>query len=83
MNYRKEWKYEYGLEPVQAKAKTGVPMTWTNTGPLTHTFSARDKSWTTGPIPPGQSKSVTIGKPGTYDYTCVEHPWTIGRLVVE
>ena len=79
----REVPYEYGVEPSRARVKAGTTVTWTNNGKETHAFAARDGSWQTGPIKPGESGSVTIEKPGTYEYICREHPWTIGQLIVQ
>ena len=54
----------------------------TNASTLPHAISARDGSWSTV-IQPGASASVTIAKPGTYEYVCTDHPWSIGQLIVE
>jgi plastocyanin len=43
--------------------------------------------WPQGQIPPGlppiTSFSVTFENAGTYDYTCVIHPWMVGQVVVQ
>ena len=49
----------------------------------TKLFTWQDGQWTTGTIPPGQSRTVTFSKAGEYTYTCWEHPWTIGQVVVD
>jgi plastocyanin len=42
--------------------------------------------WPKGMAPPGlpsiNSFTVTFGKPGTYDYLCVIHPWMNGVVTV-
>ena len=50
---------------------------------LAHNISARDGSWATGPIGPGESGSAVIGSSGEHEYFCTEHPWTSGQLLVE
>ncbi len=79
----REVPYEYGVEPARARVKAGTTVTWTNTGKLVHTFVARDGSWHTGAIKPGESASVTMNRPGTYEYVCRDHPWTIAQLIVQ
>ena len=74
---------EYSLKPVRIKVKAGTSVTWTNSGKEVHDASARDGSWTTGPIQPGKSATVKFDKPGTYIYICKDHPWSIGQLIVE
>jgi plastocyanin len=80
---KEEWANDYGVSPPRVRAKAGAAVTWTNTSRVPHTLAARDGSWSTGSIKPGESASVTIGKAGSYEYTCKEHPWTIGQLIVQ
>ena len=47
-----------------------------------HTIVARDGSWTTGPLSPIQAGVVKFDKPGSYTYTCKEHPWAAAQLIV-
>ena len=82
---RQDIKYvdEFALMPTRAKVKVGDSVTWTNNGKVVHTIATRDGAWTTGPIQPGQSATVKFDKPGTYTYSCTDHPWTYAQLVVE
>ncbi len=74
---------EYAFAPIRAKVKVGTKVTWKNEGKETHDASAVDGSWTTGPIAPGKSASITFDKPGTHTYTDKEHPWSYAQLIVE
>ena len=74
---------DYALVPKRAKADVGTKVTWTNTSSLTRDATAQDGSWTTGPISPGKSATVTFDKPGTYVYTSKAHPWVYGELTIE
>jgi plastocyanin len=49
---------------------------------MSHTITARDGSWTSGPSAPGATASVTVAKPGVYEYRCIDHPWSMGELTV-
>ena len=80
---RDEWHDEYGLVPTRARVPAGATVTWANTTTLTHTVAARDGSWSTGRIAPGASASVVVDRPGTYEYVCHDHLWSIGQLIVE
>jgi len=82
-NRRVAWDDPYGLSPARARVTRGTAVTWTNTSKQVHTILARDGSWSTGAIQPGGSGTATVGKPGTYEYICKEHPWSIGQLVVD
>ena len=79
---QREVPYEYGVNPMRTRVEVGVTVTWTNTGQESHTFVARDGSWRTAAMQPGESGSVTIQEPGTYEYICEDHPWTIAQLIV-
>lgn len=74
---------EYAIRPVRTRVTIGTTVKWVNDGAETHTIGARDGSWTTGPIGPGQSASVKFDKPGEYVYICKDHPWSIAQLIVE
>ena len=79
---REEWRNAYGVSPSRTRVAPGAAVTFTNTTTMTHTITARDGSWTSGPIAPGASGPVTVMKPGVYEYRCVEHPWSMGELTV-
>ena len=72
----------YAFEPYRARVKVHTPVTWRNNSALVHTTVARDGSWTTGPLNPIQAGVVKFDKPGTYVYTCKEHPWAAAELIV-
>jgi PQQ-dependent dehydrogenase (methanol/ethanol family) len=74
---------EYSMKPARARVVAGSPLRWVNTGHRSHTIQASDGSWTTGPIRPGESKTLVMAKRGTYIVRCKEHPWSIAELVVD
>jgi quinohemoprotein ethanol dehydrogenase len=80
---KEKFKDDYALVPRRAKVSVGTAVTWTNTSTLTRDATAQDGSWTTGPILPGQSATVTVNKPGSYTYVSKAHPWVYGELIVE
>jgi PQQ-dependent dehydrogenase (methanol/ethanol family) len=73
----------YAFKPLRAKVKAGTTVTWTNNGKVPHSAAAVDGSWTTGEIAPGQSATVKFDKPGSFTYSCKDHPWSYAQLVVE
>jgi len=79
---REEWHNDYAVSPSRTRVAAGAPLTFTNSTAMTHTITARDGSWTTGPIAPGGKATVTVAKPGVYEYRCAEHPWSMGELTV-
>jgi plastocyanin len=82
-NKRVEWLNDYDLSPSRARIKAGASITFRNISTMSHTIEARDRSWRVGAIAAGAAGSVTITRPGTYEYICTDHPWTIGQLIVE
>ena len=78
-----DWHDEYGISPVRVGVKPGTTVTWTNTSKVEHTIAARDGSWSTGKIKPGESATHTFAAAATYTYICTDHPWTIAQLIVE
>jgi quinohemoprotein ethanol dehydrogenase len=82
-NREEKWSNPWAITPARARTKASAAVTFINTTQLPHTLKARDGSWTTGPIAPGRSAAITVANPGTYEYVCQEHPWSIGQLVVQ
>ena len=78
-----DWQNDYDVSPSRAHVKAGTAVTWTNASTRPHTIVSRDGSWATGAIQPGASGTVTIARPGTYEYICKEHPWSMGQLTVD
>ena len=74
---------EYSFTPYRARVKAGASVTWTNNGKMSHTIVARNGAWTTGRILPTQEATVKFDTPGAYAYSCKEHPWSFGQLIVE
>ena len=73
---------EYAFTPYRARVKVGAQVTWRNNGRMAHTIVAEDGSWTTGRLETADVGGHTFDKPGTYVYTCKEHPWAYGQIIV-
>lgn len=72
----------YAPDPVTVPV--GGSVTWTNSDPVPHTATARDRDvLQTGTIGTGESTTVTFDTAGTYDYFCEFHSGMKGTLVVE
>ena len=80
---REEWRNEDGIATPRVKVKPGATVTFRNTTSTPRTIAARDGSWSSSTIAPGASATVTVTKPGTYEYICKERPWSFGQLIVE
>ncbi len=74
---------EHAFNPLRARVRAGTRVMFVNNGRMVHTVTARDGSWTSGPLAPAKSFYVTFDKPGTYLYHCTDHPWAIGQVTVE
>jgi alcohol dehydrogenase (cytochrome c) len=70
------------FEPRRVRVRAGTRVSWKNTGNEPHTISVRQHTWTTGGIAPGATGSIQFDTPGTYVYTCDNHPWQQGEITV-
>lgn len=61
--------------------KAGGRVTWTNSDAAPHTATAADM-FDTGTLNKGDSKTLTLPKPGSYSYICTFHPFMKGTVVV-
>ena len=78
MEPRKIWR-----GPEQVAVAVGTPITWVNTDASPHQVVITGKPEKTGILLKGQSASLTIQEPGTYDYICGLHPRIKGKIVVK
>jgi plastocyanin len=72
--------FEFG--PKELHVKAGTKVTWKNEGAKPHSATAVDKTFDTALFQPGEAKSVTFGKPGTYAYYCQLHGTPDGNGMV-
>lgn len=61
----------------------GGSVTWTNKDTQTHTATANDNAWNSGPIAPGAQFSRTFSSAGTFQYFCTIHPGMVGTVTVQ
>jgi alcohol dehydrogenase (cytochrome c) len=73
---------EFAFNPYRARIRAGTSVTFINNGYLPHTIVARDGSWSTGILSPGQIATIGFDKPGSYLYFSKEYPWSYGQIVV-
>jgi plastocyanin len=67
--------------PEKAVTVAGTPVTWTNTDDSPHQIEIKGKG-KTGVLLKGQSASLTVVDPGSYEYICSLHPAMKGTLDV-
>jgi Cupredoxin-like domain len=59
-------------------------VTWVNDDQAPHTATSDDgHTVDTGSLKPGRSKTITVGKAGTYSYHCTFHRFMVARVVVK
>jgi plastocyanin len=69
--------------PNPAVVSVGGSVTWTNNDTKTHTATANDNAWNSGPIAPGGQFSRTFPSAGTFQYFCTIHPGMVGTVTVQ
>lgn len=88
---------DYAFAPASITIKAGGAVTWTNTGPSTHTVTSDsagvfDSGMMAGPMgsmdpyggtSSGDAFTMTFPTPGTYKYHCTNHATMHGTVVVQ
>lgn len=62
--------------------KRGDSVVWVNKDGAPHTATSVDRSWDTGRLAKGESKTLRFDKPGTYEYFCEVHPSMKATVIV-
>jgi plastocyanin len=73
---------DFLFRPGRLEIAAGTTIMWTNDGQVIHTVSAADGGFDSGPIEPGQRRSITFTRPGTFPFHCTPHPFMTGVIVV-
>jgi plastocyanin len=73
---------DFLFQPARLEIAAGATITWTNNGQVTHTVSAEDGSFDSGSIEPGERRSITFSRAGTFPFHCTPHPFMRGVIVV-
>ena len=64
--------------------KPGTTVTWINKDDVPHLIVSTKNAWKQSPVLDTDQKfSVTLSKPGTYDYFCALHPKMQGKIVAK
>jgi plastocyanin len=64
---------DYFFNPVQLTVSSGTTLTWRNVGGESHNAVARDGSFSSSSLMPGERFTFTFRKPGRYAYVCTFH----------
>jgi plastocyanin len=74
----------FTYKPEDLTVAAGTTISFTNHDTTPHTVTSKEsEAFETGPIDQGQTKSITLNKPGTYTYYCVFHPFMHGTITVK
>jgi plastocyanin len=73
---------KWGYAPKTRTVEPGTWVTWSNDGQEAHTVTALDGSFDSGDLDPSEGFSWYFDQPGRYPYTCAEHAWMSGTIVV-
>jgi LPXTG-motif cell wall-anchored protein len=73
---------DFKYTPSTITVTAGESVTWSNSGPTSHSATADDGSFDTGVLRKGSSGSHTFSKAGTYTFHCTPHPFMKGTVVV-
>jgi plastocyanin len=73
---------DYAFDPPTLTLPLGATVTWINDDAVAHTATARDRSFDTGNIGPGERVSLTFTTAGSFAYICLYHPNMAGTVVV-
>jgi uncharacterized membrane protein/plastocyanin len=71
------------FDPPQITVKPGDSVQWTNEDIFSHTITADDGSFDSGPIDPGHSWQMTFKRDETIAYHCRPHPNMRAMLIVQ
>jgi len=73
----------FAFKPAEITVPVGSVVTWRNRDGVTHTVTARDKSFDSGSLSDGETFSYTFKEKGTFEYYCMSHPYMNGKVIVE
>ena len=73
---------DFAFAPARLEATAGTAVEVRNDDDAAHTVTATDKSFDTGSVDGGASKTITPSKVGTFSYVCSIHQYMTGELVV-
>jgi LPXTG-motif cell wall-anchored protein len=73
---------DFHFSPSTTTIHVGDTITWSNSGPSSHTATATNGSFNTGILKKGHSASHTFGQAGTFSYVCQIHPFMHGTIIV-
>jgi amicyanin len=61
----------------------GTKVTWINRDTMPHTVTDRNRSFASAALDAGESYSYTFAAPGEFTYSCLIHPFMVGKVIVK
>lgn len=74
---------DFKFSPAGITIDVGDTVTWSNSGPTSHSATATGGNFDTGIFPAGETRSHTFNRPGTFSYICTPHPQMKGTVTVQ
>ena len=74
------------FNPAVLNVPVGAIVVWYNNDSVTHTITARDNSFDSGNLSPGEPGDTfryTFEQSGTFEYYCKIHPSMVGKIIIE
>lgn len=68
--------------PATITIDVGTTVTWRNSDQVVHTVTAKNGSFNSGNIRPGQTWSRTFTRAGRFEYLCTPHPFMTAVVIV-
>lgn len=75
--------HDFMFDPDTVAVSAGTTVEWDNDDGARHTITATDKTFDSGDLKPGQKWSHVFSTPGTYAYSCTQHPEMTATIVVK
>jgi plastocyanin len=75
--------HDFMFDPNSVTVAPGTTVEWDNDDGARHTVTATDKSFDSGDLKPGQKWSHVFTTPGTFAYSCTQHPEMTGTVTVK
>jgi plastocyanin len=74
--------FDNGYDPSELTVTAGSAVTWSNTGALPHTVTARGGSFDSAFLLGGDDFRITLSESGTFEYFCTIHPEMVATVIV-
>ena len=74
--------HDLSFDPQVITVKTGATVRWVNMDEATHRVKFVDPAFSAFLLSTGESFSQKFARPGTYDYSCLIHPFMHGTVQV-